>query len=114
MNAHYNPANGLGRVRNGELIAAVIVNEWNGQNAHMHVTSTDARWCSKGFLKVIFDYVFGQLKAKRVTAPISAGNTPARRLVEKLGFKQEFIMLDGAADDDLILYVMRPEFCRWR
>jgi RimJ/RimL family protein N-acetyltransferase len=111
----YGRATALGNLQHGKLIAAVIFNEWNGSNLHMHVVSDGSRrWLSRTYLKAIFTYAFDQLGAKRVTAPVFSSNTRARVLVEKLGFQQEFVMPDGATDGDLILYVMRPSFCRWR
>ena len=112
---YYGQAIALGNLQDGKLSAAVVFNEWNGANLHIHVVSDGSkRWLNRKYLKAIFTYAFDQLGAKRLTAPISASNQSARTLVEKLGFQMEFVMRDAAPDGDLILYVMRPSFCRWR
>ena len=106
---------GIGVERDGELIGAVMYDEYNGNNIWMHVAGTDGvRWATKDFLRAVFRYPFEQLGVKRITGWVEASNAKARRLDENLGFKQEAV-LSGAARDggDVIIYCMKREYCRF-
>ena len=106
---------GLGLERDGELIAGVVYEGWNGVNIWMHVAAEPGkRWLTKDYLRYCFYYPFVELGCKRVSGYVEASNEQARRFDEHLGFQQEAI-LKGAATDggDVILYVMRREDCRF-
>jgi len=106
---------GIGVERHGELVGAVLYDEYNGQNIWMHVAGTDGvRWATKDFVRAVFRYPFEQLQCKRITGWVEASNEKARKLDENLGFKQEAI-LSGAARDggDVIIYCMKKEDCRF-
>ena len=106
---------GLGLEKDGELIAGVIYEGWNGVNVWMHVAAQPgAKWLTRDYLRYCFHYPFVELGCKRVSGYVEASNELARRFDEHLGFRQEAI-LEGAASDggDVILYVMRREDCRY-
>lgn len=106
---------GIGVERNGELVGAVMYDEYNGPNIWMHVAGTDGiRWATKDFVRAVFRYPFEQLGCTRITGWVEASNEKARRLDENLGFEQEAI-LSGAARDggDVIIYRMKKEDCRF-
>lgn len=106
---------GLGLERDGELIAGVVYEGYNGTNVWMHVAAEPgARWMTRDYLRYCFYYPFVELGCKRVSGYVEASNTEARRFDEHLGFKREAV-LEGAATDggDVILYVMRREDCRY-
>ena len=116
----YTPVNmvagsqGLGLLRNGELVAGVIYEGFNGKNVWMHVGAEPGRkWMNRRFLRAAFAYPFLQLGCTRVSGYVEAWNTDARRFDEHLGFKHE-ATLTGAASDggDVLLYVMKREECR--
>lgn len=106
---------GLGLEKDGELIAGVVYEGYNGTNVWMHVAAEPgARWMTRDYLRYCFYYPFVELGCKRVSGYVEASNTEARRFDEHLGFKREAV-LEGAATDggDVILYVMRREDCRY-
>ena len=103
----------IGYERNGELIAGVVYDEYNGANVNMHVAAEGTNWLTRNYLRVAFGYPFNHLKVKRVTALVSSANERALRFDEHLGFRREAVLKDAASDGDLIILVMRPEFCRW-
>jgi len=104
---------GLGLEKNGELVAGVLYEGFNGVNAWMHVGATPGkRWMTKTFLRAAFVYPFVQLGCKRVSGYVEASNMVAREFDEHLGFKQEAVLRGAASDGgDVILYVMRKEDC---
>lgn len=106
---------GLGLERDGELIAGVLYEGYNGVNVWMHVAADQTkRWLNRDYLRYCFQYPFDELGCKRVSGYVEASNADARRFDEHLGFKQEAVLTGAASDGgDVILYVMRREDCRY-
>lgn len=102
----------LGLERDGELIAGVIYEGFNGHNVWMHCAIPGR--LTREFLNACFRYPFVQLGCKRVSGYVEASNIKARIFDEHLGFKPE-ARLRGAASDggDVILYAMTREGCRY-
>lgn len=105
---------GLGLERDGELVAGVVYEGYNGVNVWMHVAIAPGTLLTRDYIRYCFQYPFDELGCKRVSGYVEASNTAARRFDEHIGFKQEAV-LKGAATDggDVILYVMRREDCRY-
>lgn len=99
---------GIGIERDGEMLAGVLYENFNGVNVFMHVAAKEgARWLTPEFLRYAFYYPFYEMGAERVTGAVEASNLKARQLDEHLGFKEECRMKGAASDGgDLILYVM--------
>lgn len=104
---------GLGLEREGELVAGVLYEGWNGHNVWMHVAIPPGSRITREFTRYCFHYPFVELGCKRVSGYVEASNAAARRFDEHLGFEREAV-LKGAATDggDVILYVMWRERCR--
>lgn len=105
----------IGLERDGELVAGVVYEGYNGHNVWMHVAAEPSkRWMTKDYLRACFLYPFNVMKCERVSGYVEAWNEVARRFDEHLGFRPEAV-LQGAASDggDVILYVMRREDCRY-
>jgi len=84
------------------------------EDCAMHVAArSNSKWCTREFLKHAFGYPFKQLSCARVTGLVKAGNEAARRLDEHLGFVQEGILRKGMDGNDLILYGMLKQECKW-
>lgn len=106
---------GLGLERDGELVAGVLYEGFNGKNVWMHVAAEPgSQWMTRPFLRYCFEYPFNEMKVDRVSGYVNASNEAARRLDEHLGFKQE-ARLTGAAPDggDVLIYVMWRQDCRF-
>lgn len=106
---------GLGLERDGELVAGVAYEGYNGVNIWMHVAGKPgSRWMTRSFLRYCFYYPFVELGVRRVSGYVEACNTAARRFDEALGFRLEATLTGAAADGgDVLLYVMRREDCRY-
>jgi RimJ/RimL family protein N-acetyltransferase len=101
--------------RDGKLIAAVLYDQFNGQNVFMNVAAVAGKnWLNKHFLHEAFKHPFVTLGVGRITLWIDATNIPSRRFALKLGFTEE-AKLRGAARDgtDVVLYRMFREECRY-
>lgn len=105
----------IGLRRDGELVAGVIYEGFNGRNIWMHVAAVPgAKWMSKTYLLACFKYPFLICGVDRVSGYVNESNLAARRFDEHLGFREE-ARLKGAAFDggDVILYAMWRKDCRY-
>lgn len=116
----YGLSTGIGVENDGQLIAGVVYNEFNGANCNMHVASDrSAKWLSREFLWMCFDYPFNQMidkagnRLKRITGFVEDDRTDAIIFDEHLGFEWEATLKDAHPNGDILVYVMRRENCRW-
>ena len=105
---------GIGLEEDGELIAGVVYEGFNGANIWMHVAAVPGkRWLTREYLRVCFDYPFNQLGVARVSGYVNETNMAARRFDEHLGFTLE-ATLEGASADgkNVMIYKMLKANCR--
>lgn len=105
---------GLCQVQDGEVIGAVVYDEFNGTNILMHCAGIGRRWLSKWFLHEAFKYPFVELGCHRITLWINSANTDSIRFAEHLGFQREAVLQQaGPGRQDVFLYVMFRKNCRY-
>lgn len=102
----------FGLESDGKLIAGVIVDEWNGASARMHVAG-EGNWVNMEFLFVCFDYVFRQLDLNVVIGVVSSENAKALKFDKHLGFKELTRIPKGHPAGDLVILTMSKEDCRY-
>lgn len=97
------------------IIAGVLYNGYyEGVGINMHVAAAPGRkWAYPHFLNAFFTYPFIQLSLRRVTAPAAAKNSRVIKLLHHLGFRIEGVLRNGLKDDDLIIFGMLKEECRY-
>jgi RimJ/RimL family protein N-acetyltransferase len=101
----------IGLKQNGEFVAGVIYENWNGRSIICHI-AISGRLTPK-YLAVIFDYPFNVCDVKKIIVPVDATNLKSVILVEKMGFTEEARIKDGMADGDMILYTLAKENCKY-
>jgi RimJ/RimL family protein N-acetyltransferase len=106
---------GLCQVRDGEIIAAVIYDDYNGQNVFCHIASDGSkRWMTRHFLHEIFKYPFRTLGCGRITLWIDATNIDSIKFVTNLGFRREAVLESAGKDaHDVLIYRMFRRECRY-
>lgn len=113
----FNPGNdfsALGLARDDELISGIIYNGFSWPDILMHIGSVPGRkWLNREFLYSMFAYPFVQLRCQRVTGLIPRKNKDCRRFAEHLGFEFEGKMRRALVDDDLMVYGLLEEKCKW-
>lgn len=109
----WSAARGVGLEENGELIAGVVYDYWNGASICMHVAGIGKRWLTREYLWYCFHYPFEELKVRRITGLVPESNMEARRFDEHLGFKLETRLKDAHPDGDILVYAMFREDCRF-
>lgn len=110
----YGQGQALGRVKDGNIICGVIVENYNGISAAMHVAGV-GNWLNREFLRTVFRYVFGQLGLQVVYGAVDESNEDARRFDEHLGFREVGRIPGASPGGDMVIYAMRRDECRyWR
>jgi RimJ/RimL family protein N-acetyltransferase len=104
----------IGLERDGELVAGVLYEDYNGANVVMHVASDGTgQWLTAEYLRTCFEYPFGQLGCKHVTGIVPSNNDKALTFDRRLGFEVEAVLAGAHPDGDLIVLHMKREKCRW-
>lgn len=103
----------IGLEEQGELIAGVLYDHWNGKSIAMHVAGIGSRWMTRQFLWFCFDYAFNHAGADKVLGLVSSANEEALNFDEHLGFVTEAVISDACRDGDLVILTMTKEQCRW-
>jgi RimJ/RimL family protein N-acetyltransferase len=96
----------------GEIQTGVLFEDWNKANVICHIASENSR-VKPAFMRVCFDYIFNQLKVKRVTSPISSSNLQAINFVKHLGFEHEATLIEAHPDGDILIFRMMRNQCKW-
>lgn len=104
----------IGLEEDGEIIAGVMFDHWNGRSIAMHVAAkSDKKWMTRGYLRFCFWYPFEQLKVKKIIGLVDESNKAARKFDENLGFALEARIKDACIGGDLLIYSMTKERCRF-
>ena len=103
----------FGLEQDGELVAGVVLESFNKQNANIHVAGVGKHWLNRNLLYSVFHFCFNVLKLKRLTGLVPTSNQAALRFDQHLGFAIEAVLPDGAEDSDLVVLCLRPETCRY-
>lgn len=101
--------------RDGEVIASVLYEGFNGANVFAHIAAIPGgRWLTREFLRAMFHYPFVQLGVQRITGMTDASNWRSRVFNGHLGFKPEAILKRAGRDGgDAVIYAMFREDCKY-
>jgi RimJ/RimL family protein N-acetyltransferase len=106
---------GLCQFKDGEIIAAVIFDDFNGCNIFMHCAAVPSKkWLTRHFLHEAFKHPFVTLGAHRITLWIEKSNIDSRRFAQHLGFTHEADLKQAGKDGgDIAIYRMFRQDCRY-
>jgi len=104
----------MGVEQGSEIIAGVVINNFNGSNATVHIAVKKVTKQLPELLRHVATYAFVQCGLNRITGMVEEDNSKALAFDEKIGFEREFVMKKGGTDgQDLVILVMWHEKCRW-
>jgi len=105
----------IGLIGNDDgLRAGVLFDNYNGRSACMHVAAVSgARWMTREYLWVCFDYPFNQLGVTKLIGLVDSTNVPAQKFDENLGFVLEATIKSAGKVGDLLIYTMERSQCRF-
>ena len=101
----------IGLERNGELVAGVWYEDFNGKSVTCHIAITGQM--TPEYLSFIFYYPYIQLGVDKIIAPIISDNEKSIGLVKKMGFEEQAQLLDVFPSGDLLFFVMTKDKCRF-
>ena len=104
----------LGVERDGEIVAGVVLNNFNGVNATAHIAIEKPGKDMLHLFRVVSDYAFRHAGLKRLTGMVPASSTKVLDFDLRIGFAYECTM-QGAAQDggDMHVLVMWARTCPW-
>ena len=103
----------IGVVRGDDIIAGVVINNYNGANATCHIAIAQPTKAIVLLFQTLCDYAFRHCGLKRLTGMVPTNEPHIIAFDKHLGFEEEFVMKDGAPGADMQILVLRPENCRW-
>ena len=108
------PYTAIGLMNEAGLLAGVIYQNYTRRDIQMHVAALPGkRWLSKQFLGEAFRYPFETLGVTRITAPIPSKNSASESFCRHLGFTFEGRLREMLPGEDLLVYGMLREECRY-
>jgi RimJ/RimL family protein N-acetyltransferase len=108
---HEARSNALGLRKDGEVVAGVVYENWNGRSVFCHI-AIEGRM-TPTYLAAIFDYPFNVCGVDKIVVPVSSGNSKAIRLVSKMGFTEEARIHNADTNGDIVFLTMARESCRF-
>lgn len=107
-------ATALGVVSNGNLVAGVVFERWNGVHVEASIAADSQTWANRSTLFRLFHYPFEQLGCEAISVLVPSSNPQSLNLATKLGFEPEAIVKFAAHDgSSLVVLKMFKDNCRW-
>ena len=97
----------------GELVGAVIFQDYSEHDMHVSVVSTNSIWWQRRYIKAMYQYVFDQCKCLRLSAMANETNKKSNKLLKALGFKEEGRLRQFYKETDAIIYGQLRSECKW-
>lgn len=88
VEAFAEPYTAVGVVRDGEVLAGAIYNNFYPPDIHVGFASSSPRWATKETIRVLLGWPF-DAGCERITVLVKKSDQKTRRFVERLGFKME-------------------------
>ena len=103
----------MGVAVNGELVAGVVLNNYNMANATCHIAIAKPTKLLPKLFQAVCDYSFRQCGLKRLTGMVPTDEPDIIKFDKHLGFEEEFVMKHGAPGADMMVLVLWPDNCCW-
>lgn len=104
----------MGVEMNGELVAGVVFDNFNGSNATAHIAIAKPCKAAREMIRHAFVYAFRHCGLRRLTGMVPATEPKTLAFDRHLGFEEECVMKHAAPDgSDMYVLVMWPDKCRW-
>tara|TARA_B100000073_G_scaffold346911_1_gene359571 strand:- start:1873 stop:2283 length:411 start_codon:yes stop_codon:yes gene_type:complete len=97
----------------GKLVGAVVFTDYSKNDIHVSVASTNPIWWQRRFLRAMYEYVWNQCGCLRISAMASEVNRKSRKLLERLGFKEEGRLRNFHGEHDAVVYGQLRSECKW-
>lgn len=112
-NASWGDFYAMGVMKGDKITAGVVINNFNGVNATCHIAISEFSKKNIELFKHVANYAFNVCGLKRLTGMVPTNEPKTIAFDKHLGFKEEFVMKDGAPGADMMILVLWPAGCRW-
>jgi hypothetical protein len=113
QSSHWGDFYAMGIVNGDEVLAGIVLNNFNGANATCHIAVAKVTKLLPKLFKEFCIYAFVYCKLKRLTGMVPLNEPKIIAFDKHLGFEEEFVMKDGAPGTDMQVLVMWPDRCPW-
>ena len=107
----------IGIIEDNKILGVIYFCDYDGNNIFIHAALDTPRACNLRAIKLMFDYIFNQIKCNRATITCDVDNKKAIRLSEGLGFEREGTMKKMLYFKnkfaDAAVYGLQKEDCKW-
>jgi len=99
----------IGYEKDGVLKAVIAFENYNGSSmvCHVAIDRFNMEWAM-----FCWNYIFNQLKVKKLLGVVDSGNQKALKLDLHFGFVEEYVIKDAGKDGDLHILSMTKEQCK--
>jgi hypothetical protein len=84
-----------------------------GRTCVINIVVQKPECLTRAVIREAFRYPFQVAGCKSVLAMVDSVNTASMLMCRRTGFKHLKTIPDGGLEGDLVIWEMRPEFCRW-
>lgn len=109
-NCHWGGYYAMGAEVNGELVAGIVFNNFTDANATIHLAISRPTKLLHELFDHAFLYAFRTCQLLRLTALVDIENRKSLRIVERVGFRPEAVMVQaGSKGQDRVVLVLWPQ-----
>lgn len=105
------PYTAIGVAYRGLIIGGFVFNNFTGPDIEMSVAGKHV--ISRGVLRAVARYTFGQLGVRRVSITMRATDKTTQDIAQRLGFTLEGFKHQAFWNDDAVLMGLTKDNCRW-
>lgn len=96
-----------------DIVGVIGFFNYRWPNVEVAFYCEDPRWAvNRGGVYAALSYAFDQLKCRRITALVERKNLVARKMVQRLGFKEEGKLRKAGPKGDIFVYGLLREELR--
>ena len=97
-----------------ELVGGVVYTNYSGGGSiAANIAGIGRGWITRPFIRAAFAYPFIQLGVRRLSVYVAQNNRVSQDFVQRLGFQLESIMERAMETDNVLVYRMFSEDCKW-
>lgn len=109
------PVRVMGFVDEEGILGGFMFERYTGVtgSVHVHWAGRGPGWLKRTMLKLVAIYVYDQLKVDIMYGEVRASDEAVRSIDRRLGFVETAVLHGYFPGDDLIVYSMTKDQCRW-
>lgn len=112
--AYCDDMNGIVMYRDGNLVAAIVLESWSYNSVTIHIRVDDPLVFKHGFAEECYDYIFNKCEKGVLIGVTPANNVKALKFNHHIGLNEIYRIKDGyAIGVDYVVQEARKENCKY-